>query len=49
MRLSAIHTENSYKYDYAQFVALAEQGGFRVESSWSDDDAYFTIFLLQVA
>ena len=48
-RGEAIHTENSYKYDYAQFVALAEQGGFRVESSWSDDDAYFTIFLLQVA
>ena len=46
-RGEAIHTENSYKYDYAEFVALAERGGFRVESSWSDDDAYFTIFLLQ--
>ena len=44
----AIHTENSYKYDYAEFVALAERGGFRVEASWSDEDAYFTIFLLQV-
>lgn len=43
----AIHTENSYKYDYAEFADLAERGGFRVEASWSDDDAYFTIFLLQ--
>ncbi len=48
-RGEAIHTENSYKYDHAQFVALAEKGGFRVESSWSDDDAYFTIFLLRAA
>ena len=31
----------------ARMLGLAERGGFRVEASWSDDDAYFTTFLLQ--
>ncbi len=44
----AIHTENSYKYDHEQFVRLAESGGFRLQASWSDDDVYFTVFLLRV-
>ena len=41
-----VHTENSYKYGYEQFAELAEGGGFKVEASWSDPDAYFTLFLL---
>jgi len=43
-----VHTENSYKYGLQQFAELAEGGGFGVEKSWSDCDAYFTLFLLQV-
>ena len=42
-----VHTENSYKYGYEQFAELAEGGGFKVEASWSDADAYFTLFLLK--
>ena len=42
-----VHTENSYKYDLGQFAELAKGGGFKVEASWSDADAYFTLFLLQ--
>ena len=42
-----VHTENSYKYGYEQFAELAKGGGFQVEASWSDPDAYFTLFLLR--
>ncbi len=41
-----VHTENSYKYGHEQFADLAAGGGFKVEASWSDADAYFTLFLL---
>jgi len=42
-----VHTENSYKYGYEQFAELAQGGGCKVEASWSDPDAYFTLFLLR--
>ena len=42
-----VHTENSYKYGYEQFAELAEGGGVEVDSSWSDADTYFTLFLLK--
>jgi dimethylhistidine N-methyltransferase len=42
-----IHTENSYKYDPHEFAGLAARGGFEVERMWTDDDAWFALFLLQ--
>lgn len=44
-----IHTENSYKFTTAGFTALAEQAGWRVEASWTDDAAPFAVFLLAAA
>ena len=43
-----IHTENSYKYEPAEFTAVAEQGGFRREAWWTDPRDRFAIFLLTV-
>ena len=42
-----IHTENSYKYHYEEFVELAASAGFAVDLSWSDDWDWFSIFLLK--
>ena len=44
----SIHTENSYKFDVAQFGALAEQAGFRCVRVWQDDDALFSVHCLEV-
>ncbi len=38
-----IHTENSYKYDVAEFRALAERGGFRSRAVWTDDRNWFSL------
>lgn len=43
----AIHTENSFKYDPDEFVALAARGGFEAERTWSDDRGWFSLFLLR--
>lgn len=41
----AIHTENSYKYDATQFTSLADDAGFNLGGSWSDESNYFEVFL----
>ncbi len=38
-----IHTENSYKYDIAEFQALARAAGFRAQQCWTDDDRLFSV------
>jgi dimethylhistidine N-methyltransferase len=38
-----IHTENSYKYDPEQFRALAASAGWRRATSWTDENAYFSV------
>ncbi len=43
----SIHTENSYKYDAAEFVSLARRGGLREVGSWTDPNQWFSVFLLQ--
>ena len=42
-----LHTENSYKYDLDQFVALAEATGFRQHETWVDADHQFMESLLK--
>ncbi len=44
----AIHTENSFKYDPAEFLALAARAGFQEAGRWSDPKGWFAVFLLQV-
>lgn len=41
----AIHTENSYKYEVAEFTSLAHEAGFNLGASWSDESNYFAVFL----
>jgi len=42
-----IHTENSYKYDPAQFAALAASAGWAEELHLTDQQDYFSVFLLR--
>lgn len=42
-----IHTENSYKYTLREFGELARRAGFRQQAVWLDDDALFSVQLLQ--
>lgn len=42
-----IHTENSYKYRVKEFGELAVQAGFRQQNVWQDEDALFSVQLLQ--
>ena len=42
-----IHTENSYKYTVAEFAQLAQRAGFRQQSVWQDEQALFSVQLLQ--
>ena len=42
-----LHTENSYKYHPEEFLALAEVTGFRQEARWSDDQDWFSLYLLR--
>jgi uncharacterized SAM-dependent methyltransferase len=42
-----IHTENSYKYRVQEFGELADQAGFRQQKVWQDEDALFSVQLLQ--
>jgi dimethylhistidine N-methyltransferase len=44
-----IHTENSFKYDPAEFETLAVQGGFEVQTWWTDEAERFALFLLRAA
>ena len=45
----AVHTENSYKYDVAEFLALAATAGFTEDYHWSDEKGWFTVYLLTAA
>lgn len=42
-----IHTENSYKFTPSMIASMAAGGGFRIERSWSDERAWFTVTLLR--
>jgi len=41
-----VHTENSYKYNPREFLALAQGAGFREAGRWSDPREWFTLYLL---
>jgi L-histidine N-alpha-methyltransferase len=42
----SIHTESSYKYDPKQVEALADETGFKVSKTWTDQTKTFTSNLL---
>lgn len=42
-----IHTENSFKYDPEEFIALARRGGFETATWWTDEGERFGLFLLR--
>jgi dimethylhistidine N-methyltransferase len=44
----SIHTENSYKYDLAEFARRAVKCGLRVDQSWTDERRYFAVLYLSV-
>jgi dimethylhistidine N-methyltransferase len=44
----SVHTENSYKYAPAEFIALASQSGLRPVRHWMDDEGLFAVYLLEV-
>jgi dimethylhistidine N-methyltransferase len=43
----SIHTENSYKFTPSMIEAIAANGGFHIEQSWSDERNWFTVTLLR--
>ena len=45
----AIHTENSYKYEPAQFDRLAEMAGFVTQQRWTDAKGWFAVILYRAA
>lgn len=45
----AIHTENSFKYEPADFLALAAGAGFVELGRWSDPRGWYAVYLLEVA
>jgi len=42
-----VHTEYSYKYDLAGLQALACDGGFRIDRTWTDPDRLFAVSYLK--
>ncbi len=44
-----VHTENSYKYDLAEFARRAAGCGLHVEATWTDDRRYFAVLDLRAA
>ena len=44
-----IHTENSYKYDVAEFQALARSAGYAARDCWTDIDRLFSVHYFTVA
>ncbi len=42
----AIHTENSYKYSFAEIESLAAASGFQITSQWLDERRQFSVALL---
>lgn len=43
-----IHTENSYKYSRAAFMAMAERAGFEPVQTWTDERDWFNVHFLRV-
>lgn len=43
----SVHTENSFKYDPADFLALAARAGFAGVGTWTDARDWFGVFLLE--
>jgi dimethylhistidine N-methyltransferase len=43
-----IHTENSYKYDIAEFHELARAAGFEARHCWTDDARLFSVHYLEL-
>ena len=41
-----VHTENSFKYDVDEFLALAAEAGFPRHDLWQDENDWFGVFLL---
>ena len=46
-RGEAVHTENSFKYDPAEFLLLAGEAGFVEVGCWRDPADWFAVFLLE--
>ena len=46
-RGETIHTENSYKFTLPMVEAIARNGGFSLERTWSDPHEWFTVHLLR--
>jgi|SRR6185369_2549296 dimethylhistidine N-methyltransferase len=46
-RGETIHTENSYKFTMPMVEAIAINGGFTLERTWSDPRNWFTVHLLR--
>ena len=44
-----IHTENSYKYNVAEFQALAKKAGLEPVKAWWDQDWLFSVHFLKVS
>lgn len=42
-----IHTENSHKYDIADFQKMAKSAGFQPVKVWTDERDWFSVHLLQ--
>ncbi len=42
-----VRTEYSYKYTLAEFAALAEKAGLKVEQTWSDSEELFSVQYLE--
>jgi dimethylhistidine N-methyltransferase len=42
----SIHTENSYKYDAAEFARRAAGCGLRADETWTDENGYFAVLYL---
>lgn len=45
----SIHTENSFKYDLDRFIDLAGGAGFRKLQTWTDENDWYAVCLLEVA
>jgi dimethylhistidine N-methyltransferase len=43
----SVHTENSFKYDPEDFLAMAERAGFSRVGAWTDERGWFGVFLLE--
>ena len=44
-----IHTENSYKYSFAEFSSLAQEAGLKCVNQWTDSKKLFMVLLLRPA